>query len=162
MPRSDRDVLLGQPGPDPGPCELEPKLAVLEIDPGSPVSGRRRLPVDVATPPPMRVAGRLHDPADRQTAPNHLVVVFLPVAVNDGRTQRDGFQIVGHQLTCLQWVPCACSAEVDPLLPSHQVCADCVNLSALEYAQVIKAGLFLAASRMRPRRIRQAGLPVAD
>src|SRR5882762_11550660 len=32
-----------------------------------------------------------------------------------------------------------------PVLPRNQVCADCLNLSAIEYAQLIGAGLFLAA-----------------
>jgi hypothetical protein len=31
-----------------------------------------------------------------------------------------------------------------PVLPRHQACADCLNLSAIEYAQLIGAGLFLA------------------
>jgi len=102
--------LFGEPGPDPGPGDLEPKLAVLEIDRGSAVIGRRRLSVDVAAPPPMRVTGRLHDPADRQPAPSHLVVIFLLLPVSDGRTQSNGFRIVGHHQTCLQ--P-ACSAAAD-------------------------------------------------
>src|SRR6266436_9732778 len=31
-----------------------------------------------------------------------------------------------------------------PVLPRNQVCTDCLNLSAIEYAQLIGAGLLLA------------------
>jgi len=70
VPHCDRNSFVGKPGPDPRPRDLEPKLAVLEIDPGSSVVNRLRLTVDVATPPPMRIARRFHDPAYRQATPN--------------------------------------------------------------------------------------------
>src|SRR5258705_10874510 len=31
-----------------------------------------------------------------------------------------------------------------PVLPRNQVCTDCLNLSAIEYAQLVGTGLFLA------------------
>jgi hypothetical protein len=44
----------------------------------------------------MWAIGLLHDPSDWKAAPNHLKVVVLAGAANDGWPQRNGFQIVSR------------------------------------------------------------------
>lgn len=103
--RRGLDGLLGQRRPDPGPGKAEADLAVLEIDGGSPVIGGRRQAVDRARPPPVRAVHLLHDPSDRETAPDHFKVVVLAGAADDGGPQRDGFQIVGrHRMSLIRFL----------------------------------------------------------
>lgn len=81
-----RNIVFCQGRSDPGSRELEPHLAVLEIDRGSPVAWRWTLAVDVAAPPPMSTMRLLRDSADRKSPPDHLIVIGLDLAIDNHRT----------------------------------------------------------------------------
>src|ERR1700691_2527642 len=74
-----RTCQTDEPDPHPRPCNLEPCLAVVEINPGAALAAERQSAIGVAFPPPLRRVvrrpGTFHDPANRQTVPDHLIVV---------------------------------------------------------------------------------------
>src|ERR1700730_14552906 len=73
-----RDFVLGQPGAYPRPCDLELGFAIVDVDAGPAVAAARRLAINVAVPRPLLFivwhAAGSHDPANRQVAPDHLIV----------------------------------------------------------------------------------------
>ena len=83
----------------PAPCGLEPGLAVFEVASVA-VGARSGLAVHRAVPRPLRQVRRdaagLHDPTNRQAAPDHRQVAIVVLARDHGGAQRDGF-VGGHQ-----------------------------------------------------------------
>src|SRR5258708_2233167 len=92
--------------PNPGPCDAELGLAVVKVRAGPPSDAEGRLAVDSTFPPPLRRmrrrAGAFHDPADRQAAPDNLIVVGITVPVDHGGAQGYGF-VVGHSAIMSQY-----------------------------------------------------------
>src|SRR6476620_7448517 len=95
-----RDVSIRQPGADAHPCDPEFSLAVLKIRALSAIAAERRLAVHIAAPRPLidmsRKTGILPDPANRQAAPHHRVVVTVALPVNPGYVDDNGL-VVEHQ-----------------------------------------------------------------
>jgi hypothetical protein len=91
-----RDVIFGQSGAYRCPCGFELRLTVFEVE-AAPVSARSGLAVDVTGPRPLREvrwhAAALHDPANRQAAPDHLIVVGVALASDHGGAEGDGFRV---------------------------------------------------------------------
>jgi len=81
-----RDVIFRDAAANPGPWDAELGLAVVKVRSGPPSDAEGRLAVDVAFPPPLRRmhrrAGTFHDPADRQAAPDNLIVIGITVPVD--------------------------------------------------------------------------------
>ena len=81
------------------PCGLELPFAVLKIGALSAIAAERRLAVHIAAPRPLinmsRKTGIFPDPANRQVAPDHCVVVGVALAADHGGAERDRF-VVEH------------------------------------------------------------------
>jgi hypothetical protein len=88
-----RDVRSGQPGAYPCPCDQELGLAVVEVNAVPAVVVERLLAVKVAAPPPPANAGAFHDPAYRQVAPEHGVVVRVAFSADHGVAHSDCFVV---------------------------------------------------------------------
>ena len=94
------DIGPGQVGAYPRPRGLELGYAVLKIGAAAVVAAKRRLAVEREAPTPLLRWGwwhaiAFHDPANRQRAPDHLIIVRLTLAAAHGDAQYDGF-VVGH------------------------------------------------------------------
>jgi hypothetical protein len=90
---------IRQVGAFAGPRGLELPFAVLKIGALSAIAAERRLAVHIAAPRPLintiRKTGIFPDPANRQVAPGHCVVVGVALAANHGGAELDGF-VVEH------------------------------------------------------------------
>jgi hypothetical protein len=94
------DVAIRQPGADAQPCDPEFILAVLKIFALSAIAAERWLAVHIAAPRPLidmsRKTGIPPDPANRQAAPHHRVVVTVALPVNPGDVEDNGL-VVEHR-----------------------------------------------------------------
>ena len=95
-----RDVPIRQPCAYPRPCEFELRFAVLQIGARSAIAVERWLAANIAAPRPLidmsRKAGIFPDPANRQAAPYHSVVVEVAFPDDLGEVNGDGF-VVEHR-----------------------------------------------------------------
>ena len=78
------------------PCGLELPFAVLKIGALSAIAAARRSAVHIAAPRPLiintiRKTEIFPDPANRQVAPDHCIVVGVALAANYGSAELDGF-----------------------------------------------------------------------
>jgi hypothetical protein len=93
------DVPIRQLGAYARPCGPELPFAVLKIGALSAIAAERRLAVHIAAPRPLINMSRkteiFPDPANRQVAPDHCVVVGVALAADHGGAERDGF-VVEH------------------------------------------------------------------
>jgi hypothetical protein len=87
------------------PRGLELPFAVLKIGALSAIAAERRLAVHIAAPRPLintiRKTGIFPDPANRQVAPDHCVVVGVALATNHGGAELDGFVVEHGARLCL-------------------------------------------------------------
>ena len=82
------------------PCRPELPLGVIEVGAAAPFVAALRPAVKATGPCPLRCivrrSTRLPNPADGHASPDHHEVVFAAVTGDHGRTEGEGFRIVGH------------------------------------------------------------------
>ena len=94
------DVLIGQARTYLRPRDSELRFGVIEVGAAAPFIAALRPAVETTGPCPLRCivrrSTRLPNPADGYASPDHHEVVFAAVTGDHGRTEGEGFRIVGH------------------------------------------------------------------